>query len=76
LKEKDIHFSARIVGLADVIDALGSHKTYRAAMPKEEIVEFLKENSGSMFDPDLTEHALGLMDEFQKIRLTHPDIQP
>lgn len=76
LKGEDIHFAARIVGLADVIDALGSHKDYRAAMPKEDIVEFLKDNSGSLFDPNLTEHALGLMDEFQKIRLTHPDIQP
>lgn len=74
LKEKEIHYAAHIVGLADVIDALGSHKGYRAAKSKEEIMQFLIESSGSLFDPSLIQHCLELMDDFQKIRLTHPDI--
>ena len=73
LEGEDIHIAARIVTIADVIDALGSHKTYRSAYPREEIISFVKENRGCMFDPSLAEHALSLMDEFQKIRLAHPD---
>ena len=73
LEGENIDFAARIITLVDVIDALGSHKSYRSAYPREDITDFVKENRGVIFDPQLAEHALGLMDEFQKIRLAHPD---
>lgn len=73
LQGENIHIAARIVSIVDVIDALGSHKSYRSAYPKEEIIDFVKENRGRMFDPQLAEHALSLMEEFEKIRLSHPD---
>ncbi len=73
LKEEDINIYARIVALTDVIDALGCHKSYRAAFNNAEIESYIKERSGKQFDPNLTQMALELMPEFQRIRLLHPD---
>ncbi|MGR6872080.1 DUF3369 domain-containing protein [Pseudomonas sp. HK3] len=73
LKGEEIDLAARIVTIVDVIDALGCHKTYRPAFTHLEIIEFLKKESGKLFDPSLTATALELMPEFQKIRLQFPD---
>lgn len=73
LKGEETDLSARIIGIVDMIDALGSHKNYRPAFRPEEIVKMLKAEKGISLDPVLTEHALELMDDFQRIRLVHPD---
>lgn len=73
LKGQEIDLAARIVSIVDVIDALGCHKPYRPAFNQEEIIAFLKERSGTQFDPDLIPLTLPLMPEFQKIRLQFPD---
>jgi response regulator RpfG family c-di-GMP phosphodiesterase len=73
LKGEETDISARIIGIVDIIDALGSHKSYRKAFQPREIVEYLKNEKGVSLDPVLTDHALALMDDFQRIRLVHPD---
>jgi len=45
--------AARIVGIADVYDALTSERSYRPAFPHEKAVEIMERNRGKMFDPDL-----------------------
>ncbi len=73
LKAEEIDLCARIVALADVIDALGCHKSYRPAFNNAEIENYIRERSGKQFDPTFTQMALELMPEFQRIRLLHPD---
>jgi response regulator RpfG family c-di-GMP phosphodiesterase len=73
LKGEEIDYTARIVSVVDVIDALGCHKAYRPAYTYHEIVDFLQQASGKQFDPNLVTVALDLMPEFQKIRLQFPD---
>lgn len=75
LKGEEIDITSRIVSIVDVIDALNSHKPYRSAYSPSEIKAFLQEKSGVMFDPELIPVAIELLDEFQKIRLKHPDAQ-
>jgi putative two-component system response regulator len=53
-----IPLSARIVAVADVVDALGRDRDDRPAWPLDEIVEHLRTGAGTLFDPDVVAHAL------------------
>lgn len=55
LKGEDIDIFARVVAVADVFDALTSEKPYKKAWELEKAVSFIKENSGSHFDPECVE---------------------
>ena len=52
----DIPLFGRIICLADSFDAMSSSRTYRSAMPVEEVFQELARCSGSQFDPELA-HA-------------------
>lgn len=45
--------AGRIVQMADVFDALRTNRPYRAAVPLPKIREIMRNQVGSMFDPDL-----------------------
>lgn len=55
LMGNDIPLMARIIGLVDAFDAMSSNRTYRAAMPRERVLEELNDNAGTQFDPELVE---------------------
>lgn len=61
LAGEDIPVSARIMAVADVYDALVSERVYKAAMPPEQALAIIEEESGSHFDPQLTGLFLELM---------------
>jgi PAS domain S-box-containing protein len=48
-----IPLSARLFAIVDVWDALRSDRPYRKKMPREQVIEYLEENSNVLFDPDL-----------------------
>jgi len=73
LKGEEININGRILGIVDMIDALGSHKSYRNAFKPDEIRAMITAEKGKTIDPVLADHSLDLMNEFQKIRLLHPD---
>jgi len=51
LKGEQIPLAARLFAVADVWDALTSDRPYRPAWSKEEALIFIREQSGSHFDP-------------------------
>lgn len=53
LKEKDIPLCARIIGVADAYDAMGSDRPYRKKLSKEKILKEFAEQSGKQFDPQI-----------------------
>jgi putative nucleotidyltransferase with HDIG domain len=53
LKGDQIPIEARIVAIADVLDALYSDRPYRKAYSGRESLEMLREMTGSFFDPRL-----------------------
>jgi len=53
-----IPFDARIVCVADAIDAMTTHRVYRMARPLSFCLEQLKNNSGTQFDPQVVEVAI------------------
>lgn len=55
LKEKDIPLAGRIVAIADVFDALTSERPYKKSWSKDAAIEYLKENKGVHFDPQLVD---------------------
>jgi len=63
LKGDQIPFPARIVCVADSIDAMTTHRVYRMAQPMSFCVEQLKLNSGTQFDARVVEAALDVIDK-------------
>lgn len=63
LKGEEIPLEARIFALADVWDALISERPYRKAMPREEVTQYLRDHSGSHFDPSLVERFIKIMEQ-------------
>lgn len=55
IKGEDIPLMARILGVADTVDAMGADRPYRKGKPMEEIVAELKRCSGTQFDPKIVE---------------------
>lgn len=53
LSGESIPLGARVVALADVFDALTQPRTYRDATPVEEVLERIRQGSGTQFDPGL-----------------------
>ena len=54
---------ARIVGIADVFDALINIRCYKSAWTIDEAITYIKEKSGTQFDPKVTEAFLKLYDQ-------------
>ncbi len=67
LKGEDIHIYARIVALADVLDALTHVRVYKESWSFEEGAKYIIERKGTQFDPYLVELFETNMDSFRKI---------
>ena len=55
LKYDDIPIGARIISVSDVFDALASKRSYKEAMPLNEVMDFIRAYSGIYFDPKVVE---------------------
>lgn len=58
LTGEDIPLSARIFAVVDVWDALTSDRPYRKAWPKDKARQYLEENRGILFDPQVVDRFL------------------
>lgn len=58
LKKTAIPLSARIMGLADVYDALRAKRPYKDPLPHEKAVKIIREESGTHFDPKIVDTFL------------------
>ena len=61
LKGKDIPLEARIFSVVDVWDAMRSHRSYRDAIPENQVVEYLRSESGRSFDPEIVRAFFAMM---------------
>jgi HD-GYP domain-containing protein (c-di-GMP phosphodiesterase class II) len=52
-KGEEIPLAARIVSLADVYDALVSKRSYKEPLSEEAALDFIREQAGRQFDPEL-----------------------
>jgi len=63
LKDKEIMFEAKLLGLADVVEAITYHKPYRAGLGLSNAVEDIENNKGILYDPELVEVSIKLINE-------------
>jgi putative two-component system response regulator len=61
LKGEEIPLAARIFAVIDVWDALHSDKSYRRAWSKSEVDDYIHEEAGKHFDPDVVQVFFGLL---------------
>jgi len=60
---EDIPRPARIIAVADCLDAMRSDRPYRQAISKDNIIAEFKEGSGKQFDPEVVDACLKLFRE-------------
>ena len=53
-----IPFAARLFAVADVWDALSSDRPYRKAWTEEKVMDYIRQQSGTHFDPAVVEAFL------------------
>jgi PAS domain S-box-containing protein/putative nucleotidyltransferase with HDIG domain len=63
LKGEEIPLAARIFAVVDVYDALTSDRPYRKAWTHEKAVEYVREQSGRHFDPQVVEAFLRILED-------------
>ena len=63
LKDGDIRIEARIIGLADVVESIGSHRPYRPTLGSEKALDEIRKNRGILYDPDVVDVCLSLFQE-------------
>ena len=63
LKGEDIILEARILAVADVVEAIGSHRPYRPSLGIEAALEEIEKNKGTLYDEAVVEACLRLFRE-------------
>ena len=62
-----IPISARIISVADAYDSMSSNRVYRSRLSKERVLNELKENRRSQFDPDIVDAFLEVLEEQERV---------
>jgi len=63
LKGDEILMEARIMAVADVVEAMASHRPYRPALGIEVALEEIEKNKGTYYDSDVVDACLKLFRE-------------
>ena len=63
LKGDEISLEARILAVADVVEAMASYRPYRPAVGLEEALKEIEVNAGTLYDPDVAKACLRLFRE-------------
>jgi putative nucleotidyltransferase with HDIG domain len=65
LARDEISLGARILAVADVFDAMVSDRPYRRGMSFNEVVAYLADNAGRLFDPQVVRVFLTMADGYR-----------
>jgi PAS domain S-box-containing protein/putative nucleotidyltransferase with HDIG domain len=63
LKGDEIMLEARILGVADVVEAMASHRPYRPAVGIKKALKEIKDKRGILYDPKVVDACLALFRE-------------
>ncbi len=73
LRGAQIPLSARILAVADVFDALISHRVYKSGVPHEQAARTITEGRGTHFDPAVVDAFVAVQQAIVEIALRHAD---
>ena len=62
LSGEEIILEARILAVADTVEAMSSHRSYRAAQGLERALEEISQNRGTLYDPEVVDACLRLFE--------------
>ena len=68
-----IPFSARLMAIADVYDALICRRVYKPAFTHEQAIAMMTAERGKHFDPDLLDALLEIQQQFVEIARRYAD---
>jgi putative two-component system response regulator len=68
LRGEEIHIYARIVSIADVFDALVSERPYKQAWEVDEAVEYIRNEAGRQFDPEVVDAFIDAMPKIIEVK--------
>jgi len=60
LKSENILLEAKIIGVADVVEAMSSHRPYRPALGIDKALEEISQNSGILYDQEVVDACIKL----------------
>jgi diguanylate cyclase (GGDEF)-like protein/PAS domain S-box-containing protein len=63
LKDKEILLEAKILAVADVVEAMSSFRPYRPALGTDKALEELSMNKGKLYDPEVVDACIKLFKE-------------
>jgi len=63
LKDDEIILEAKIIGIADVVEAMSSFRPYRPALGVDKALEEIIQNRGTLYDPEVVDVCLKLFKE-------------
>jgi len=63
LSGEGILLESRILGVADVVEAMASHRPYRPALGIDKALKEISRNKGSLYDREVVEACLKLFGE-------------
>jgi HD-GYP domain-containing protein (c-di-GMP phosphodiesterase class II) len=63
LSGEDILVEARILGVADVVEAIASHRPYRPARGIDKALDEILRNKGTLYDPAVVNACLKVLSE-------------
>jgi HD-GYP domain-containing protein (c-di-GMP phosphodiesterase class II) len=63
LKGDEILLEAKIICVADVVEAMSSHRPYRPALGIDKALEEISQNKGILYDPEVVDACLILFKE-------------
>jgi len=63
LSGEEILLEAKIIGVADAIEAIASHRPYRPALGLEKALDEVSEKKGILYDPDVVDACLRLFSD-------------
>lgn len=61
LKNEDVSLEAKILVVADVVEAMISHRPYRPARSLETTMEEIEQNKGILYDPEVVDACMRLL---------------
>lgn len=75
LKGEEIPYVARIICIADAVDAMSTNRCYRDRLSEQELIDELEDHAGKQFDPEMVPAMIELIHEgiIQKTQKDFPN---
>lgn len=62
LQHHEIYIESKIIGVADIFEAISSHRPYRTALGTDVATNEIKKNSGIIYDEEVIKVTLKVLD--------------